>query len=452
MIIKLTGAKKVKSLYCKFTFLSLLVFLNLTVKSLSAQNVKVISNLNEAISLALENNSAVIEAKLDKLKADEQVSEVYSDNLIPTLTLNSRYSRAFQKQVFDIFGEKFEIGSDNSMVNTIDLTQSIPILGTPVFTGIRIAEYFSKVQEERILSVEADVKNNVKKAYFGVLLTRSVVEVNKLTLKNAEDNYDVVNSRYKSGVATEFDFLRAKVKMDNVKPLLSQSERNFEISKKSLSNAIGLKYGQGVDVSDDLTYDSTEVWGDIDYMINKISEENVAVRQLKISKKINEELVDVDKANYLPKLYIFGQYALSSQEDDARSISNYRFFNTSYAGIGLSWNLNLFRNRFKVNQSILEVKKNEEQLTDLKQKLKLLSESAIIALDDAKQRIISQRKTLELAQRGLDLANASYRAGALNQIDVQDAELSLYNSRLSYYQAIYDYQIAKAELEKLLEK
>ncbi|MBV6479488.1 MAG: Outer membrane protein TolC [Ignavibacteria bacterium] len=417
-----------------------------------AQKVKEITGIDEAISLALENNSALKEAKYDKLKADEKVSEVYSENLIPNLTLNSRYSRTFQKQVFDIFGEKYEVGSDNSITNTLDMTLALPVLGTPVMNGIRIAEFYSKYQSENILSVKADIKNNVKKAYYGVLLARAVVEVNKMTLENTKANYDVVNARYRSGVATEFDFLRAKVKMDNVKPLLSQSERNLEISKKMLSNAIGFKDVESIEVKGELEYDSTEVWEDINTMIKKISEQNVAVRQMKLNREINKELVSVDKSDYLPKLYVFGQYALSSNENDSRSVSSYRFFNTSYAGLGLTWELNLFRKQYKVNQSELELKKNDEQIVDLMQKLKLLSESAIIALNDAKERIISQKMTVELAERGLELANASYRAGTLNQIDVQDSELSLYNSRLSFYQAVYDYQVAKAELEKLLEK
>lgn len=417
-----------------------------------SQNVITFKDVNDAVTMALENNSVLKNAKFDKMKADEKVSEVYSDNLIPTLTLNSRLTRTFQKQVFDIFGQKYEVGSDNAVANTLDMSLALPVLGTPVMNGIRIAEYYSKVQMENILSVTADVKNDVKRAYYGVLLSRSVVDVTRLTLKNAEDNFAVVDAKYKNGVATEFDYLRAKVKMDNVRPELSKSERNLEISRKVLSNAIGLKGNDSVDVTGELDYDSLEVWADINYMINKISEENVSVRQLKINKLINEELVDVDKANYLPKLYIFGQYALSSAENDGRSFTNYRFFNTSFAGLGLSWSLNIFRNRFKVHQSQIEVKKNDEQIRDLKQKLKLVSESSIIALDDARQRIQSQKKTLMLAERGVELANASYRAGTLNQIDVQDAELSLYNSRLSYYQAIYDYQLAKAQLEKLLEK
>lgn len=417
-----------------------------------SQNRTVINDINEALLLAMKNNTELVKANIDKLKAQEKVSEVYSENLVPTISLNSRYSRAFKKQVFDISGQKFEIGSDNSLTNTIDVSESIPILGTPVFSGIRIAEYYLKTQEENIVSVQSEVKYSVKRAYYGVQLTKAVVNVNRLTLENAQNNYNTVSAKYRNGVANEFDFLRAKVKFDNVKPELSKAERNLEISLKVLSDAIGLKVNETVDVTGELFYDSTEFLGNTDQIISKIAEENVAVRILGIGKKINQELVTVNKANYLPKLYLFGQYALGTQENDGRPVSNYRFFNTANAGIGLTWDLNLFRNSFKVKQSELEVMKNDEQIRDLKQKLKLSSESAIIALIDAKERIATMKSTMKLAERSVELANASYSAGVLNQIDVQDAELSLYNSRLGFLQSVYDYQVAKAELERLLGK
>lgn len=436
-----------------FLKISLIIFITSNLFSdIKAQQVKTINNVNEAISIALKSNSGIITAKLDMLKANEKVSEVYSENLLPTITLNSRFQRAIRKQVFDIFGQKYEVGSDNTFTNLIDVTEALPVLGTPVFSAIRIADYYSKTQQQNVTATENDVKKKVKSAYYGVLLSKSIVEVNKLTQQNAEVNYISVEKKYRLGVATEFDFLRSKVRLDNSIPELSKSERNYEISRKILLNELGLKDQQDINVLGELTYDSTEVMQNTDYIINKIAENYIEVKQLEVLRSINQELVTVDKANYLPKLFLFGQYTLFSSENDGQPIMDYRFNNTLFVGLGLNWNLNLFRNSYKVKQSELEVKKNDEQLAQLKQGLKLRSESSLIAIEDAKERIISRKKTVQLAERALELANTSYQAGVINLIDVQAAELSLSESRLAYLQAIYDYQIAKAEIEKLLEQ
>ena len=73
-------------------------------------------------------------------------------------------------------------------------------------------------------------------------------------------------------------------------------------------------------------------------------------------------------------------------------------------------------------------------------------------MDDAKKRITANLETVKLAERGLELANISFKNGVINQIDVLDAELMLNQTKLAYLQAIYDYLTARAELEELLEK
>ena len=416
-----------------------------------AQDTRVLT-LYDAINLAKRNNSDYVIAKLDKMKAEKQVSEVYSENLVPNITFGSRYTRSFRKQTLSFAGQTFEIGSDNSITTTLDVSEPIPFLGTPVFNGIRIAEYYNRIQEENLKSVETKIKADVKKSFYNVLLLKEVISLNQQSIDNAQENLRVVEARYRAGVALEYDYIRAKVKVETLKPQLTQSENNLEIAKQFLKNNIGLKDEKNIDVTGTLSYDSLEVWGSTDELINKISSSNVAIRQLKLSKKINEQLVDVDYANYLPKFYVFGQWSSQANENDGRSLTGYRFYNSIIAGIGLNWNLNLFRNSYKEEQSKIEVLKSEEQIIKTKELLKTQTRSVILKIEDAKNRIQSQQEIVNTAQRGYDLAVISYKSGVLNQIDVVDAELALSQVKLAYVQAIYDYLNARTELEQLLEQ
>jgi len=408
--------------------------------------------IGEAILLAKKNNSEYLIAKLDKFKAEKKVSEVYSENLVPTVTLSSRYIRSFKKQAISIFGQTIEIGSDNTITSTLDVSEPIPVLGTPVFTGIKIAEYYSSLQEETVIQVESKIKADVTKAFYNVLLLKEVVELNRQSIDNAQENLRVVEARFRAGVALEYDVIRARVKVETLKPQLSAAENNLQIAGKFLKNTIGIEDGGEIDVSGNLLYDSTEVWDSMDNLISGISNNNVSIRQLKLTKKINEQLADVDYANYLPKLYVFGQYSLQAYENDDKSLARYRFFNAISAGIGLSWDLNLFKNSYKEEQSIIEIKKTEERIQQVKELLKTQTESVVLRIEDAKQRVKAQKDLVMQAERGLELAIISYKNGVLNQIDVVDAELILRQVKLSYIQAIYDYLISRTDLEQLLEK
>ncbi len=420
-------------------------------ESAFAQKIRII-NLQEAVSVAVKNNSDLVNARLDNLKAMGLVSETYSENLVPTITLNSRYNRSFKKQVFDIFGEKIEIGTDNSITNSIDVTESIPVLGTPVFQGIRIAEYYERMSGENVKRIESNIKTDVKKAYYSVLFARQIAEVKEKSLNNSQDNLKVVETKYRNGAATEFDYLRAKVRVETVKPDYDKSVNDLELSKKNLKNIMGLKIDEEIDVTGSLVYDSTEVFGNIDDIIRRIVEKNVLIRQLEINRQINQEIVRVDKANYMPKLYLFGQYQLAASENDGKSLFRYRYYNIINAGIGLTWDLNLFKNSYKVDQSELEVRKSDETILDTQRKLKIQTESVWLKMDDARKRIIAQRENVKLAERGYELASISFKEGMIKQIDVLDSEFMLDQVRLAYLQAIFDYLYSKSEMEGLLEK
>lgn len=430
---------------------SLVLFSSGIINAQDSSSVRVYT-LDDAIFTAKSNNTTLVNAKLDRLKAEKKVSEVYSESLVPTITLSSQYNRAFKKQVFDIFGQRYSIGTDNSITNSLQVSEPIPVLGTPVFQAIRIADYYTGLQNENVNSVESKVTADVKKAYYNVLFLKEVANVRKLNLNNAMENYDVVEKRYRNGTSTEFDYLRAKVTMENLKPPVVESENNLTITKKVLKNAIGLKDSKDIDVVGSLAFDSTEYYGSVDDLINRIAENNVSVRQLRINQDINKQLLSIDKANYMPKLYLFGQYNIQAAEDDGRNFGSYRFFNVINAGVGLNWDLNFFRNSYKVKQSEIEIKKTDETISDVKMKLRLLAQSIILKMGEAKNKVIATYETVKMAERGYELAALSFKNGVVNQIDVIDAGTQLSNSKLGYYQAIVEYLNAKAELEELLEK
>lgn len=436
----------------KFMFKYLIFFI--FVFSISDSDAQVIRTLtlDDAVRISKEKNTNIKQALLDKLKAQEKVSEVYSDNLAPNFILNSRYSRNFKKPTFNIFGETFEIGADNELINTLELQYSIPILGVPVFQGIRVAEFYEQMSEERVRSVTNTVKSQVRKSFYTTLFAKEVVEVNNQSLQNSINNLEVVEAKYRNGIAREFDYLRAKVQVENNKPSVEKAINDLEISKLNLKNLIGLDQNETIEILGNLSYDSDEIMGSTEEILDNIIANNPDLRTLDLNKKINQEIVRVNEASFLPKLKLFGQYQIGTSENDDKSISSWKFNNAVIGGVSLSWDLNIFRTGKVVSQSVIDVKINEEQISNFKNQLRIQGESIILRLENAKSRIIAQQENVNLAQRSLDLANTSFREGVLNQLDVLDAELQLSQSKLAFLQAVYDYQIAKTDLEELLEK
>ena len=59
------------------------------------------------------------------------------------------------------------------------------------------------------------------------------------------------------------------------------------------------------------------------------------------------------------------------------------------------------------------------------------------------------QKGVEQAERGYMISQKRY-TGAGTWLEMNDAELALTQARLNFNQSIYDYMVAKADLEKVL--
>ena len=69
---------------------------------------------------------------------------------------------------------------------------------------------------------------------------------------------------------------------------------------------------------------------------------------------------------------------------------------------------------------------------------------------EAREVLESQKKVQEEAEEALRLANARADAGTGTQLDVLDAQTSLTQARTTQIQALHDYAVARARLERAI--
>ena len=74
----------------------------------------------------------------------------------------------------------------------------------------------------------------------------------------------------------------------------------------------------------------------------------------------------------------------------------------------------------------------------------------LLNLREAEERISTAELTVRQAQENYEIANGRYAAGVGNPIEVTDAEVALANAKTSYIQALYDYKVSRASLEKAM--
>lgn len=440
----------------KRIIIHLSVFL-LTVIIINAQdNVVRKINLDTAIELALEQNKGLHISKLEVDKTYSKLTEARS-NLLPKVNASGQYTNNIKKPViflppgtpFSRPGQPaiMEIGSDHSYSGTI--SASLPVFSYPIYIGMSMASTGIDLAEETYKGTKFKTIADVKKSFYGVLLSREAKNLMKASLKNANDNLENVRRLQKQGLVSEYDLIRAEVQVENIKPLALQAENNYELAKNSLKIALGLDAAENIDIEGELKYKPSDT-PNLPGTLNLLDNNNSDIKQIQFQVDIAKAMINLERSGHLPTLAAFGNYQYQTQANDL-NFRDYQWINTQFVGLQLQVPIfNGWGTQAKIDQAKISYQQSLDKQNLMTEAIKIQSQNVIYRIEQSKKRIDGQDKAISQAERGFEIAKSRYTNGLGTQLEVNDAELALTQSKVNYFQAVYDYNSAVAELEQLL--
>ncbi len=427
--------------------------------------------MEKAIRLAVRNNPDLRTSQLEKEKAGGRVLEAWG-NALPTVDLSGQYAHLIDKPV-SYFPDYLLYPLARVMGDTTPRTPTGQLILFPgsmspgfsagaslnvrqilfngaVIVGVGAANTYSHLADDLYRAKTVETVTKVRKVYYGVLLAREVLDLMRSSLKNAEDNLKNVRLMKNQGIVSEYDELRATVGVENVRPMVIQSENGYELALDALRNTIGLPDAENLVLIDSLTFQPVdEVL--ITNAENAVTERNPGLSAVGRQIELNGAAVNAERSNYLPTVLAFGSYQYQGIKNDFRSFSTNDFYKSS--SVGLSISLNLFQGLqtyARVEQAQLEKQKSEEQKIALERNLKTGVHSVRSNLQQARKRLEVQEKTIEMADRGYRIVTARFLSSAATQLEVNDAQLALTQAKVNRIQAVYDYLVAAADLDQLI--
>ena len=317
-----------------------------------------------------------------------------------------------------------------------------------MFVGVGAANVYSSLARDLYESKQLETVTKVRKSYYGALLAREALEMMRSSLRNAEDNLRNVQLLRKQGIIPEYDELRATVGVENLRPMVFQSETNFNLALDALRNTIGIS-NEEIMLSDNLVFEAAD-----DTLIanaeHLMLESNPNLSAVEHQIELNGAVVNAERSGYLPTIAAFGSYSYQAIKNDFNFSTNDFYKSTQ---VGLSVSMSLFQGMqtySRVEQAQLEQRKSEEQKVSLERALKTGIRSVIGNLKQSRKRVEAQQKTVETAERGYKIVTARFLSNAATQLDVNDAQLALTQAKVNRIQAVYDYLVASADLDQLV--
>ena len=433
-----------------------------------------IYTLDDAIGQALRNNKSITISQMDVKKAGATVNEAFGYAL-PRLDLSGNFSHFIKKPLmpfpdfealltnatYSILFDEGVIPRDDSkylpmetklqsfaLTNayTTDLTLTQTLFSSAVFEGIGASKIYYNLSQAELDNTVSKTVLDVQRAFYGVLLSKAVLEIARASFQNSQDNFNNVVALYNQGMVSEFDKLQAEVQVENIRPYVLQLENTLINTKNRLKILLGEKQEQDIDVFAEIVYEPIENINE-EALIDEALQNNFDIRSLGLKKQVDEAFIQLDVAEYWPNLAAFGNYAYSGSSDE------WNFQNYSSFTVGLSFQMNLWQgNRTKnaVQQSTITYEQTAQQELLLQDAIKADVKEKINELRRVQSLVEVQRGTVKLAERAYQIANVRYKEGAGSQLEIQDTDIALRNAKLNLTQSVHSYIITKFELERLL--
>jgi outer membrane protein len=418
-------------------------------KPAPASEGRIVLTLDESVRLALEQNPFYLAEKAKEAGASASVREAVS-GFFPSL--NAQGTDILDKKVFSITFPSFfpgmapqTIKMDFTRTYALALNFSLPLYaGGRLMSGYRTANLNLESTRESIRQTRQETVFNVKKAFYGYLLARKLVEVTQEALGLAEKHRTNVQRLFDVGMASKFDLLRSEVAAANLKPQVIRARNGLNTAELGLKTLLGLDLKQAIEVHGELSYKAVEA--DTDVNVAKALTLRPELSQLNYQKLMAAEMLKMARAAYLPTLGIGGQYNYWSN-----TLNLGRGNWDSYYTFTLVLNVPIFNgfiNQARVGAAEAVLKQLELTQKGLQSKVRLDVHTAILDLGQARESLQSLEKNVEEAVESVRIAELNFQEGMATDLDVSSVRVALSEARTNYTQALFDYAVALAALEK----
>ena len=407
--------------------------------------------LDKALEIALDENPT-IKVAAEEIALKKVASKEAWQSLLPEASLNGSLDHTIKAAEMKLNDMSFKMGQDGTNTANAGLSINLPLFAPAVYRAMSMTKTDIELAVEKSRASELDLINQVTKAYYQLMLAQDSYEVLQGSYKLAEDNFNVVNAKYQQGAVSEFDKISAEVQMRSIKPNVISAANAVTLAKLQLKVLMGITADVDIKTDDNLTnYESM-------LFANQLKEEdmslenNTTMKQFELNMKLLEKNVKSLKTNFMPTLSMSFSYQYQSLYNPNINFFDYTWSNSSSLMFNLSIPLYRASNFTKVKSARIQMRQLDWNRIDTERKLNMQVVSYRNNITDSSEQVVSNKENVMQAEKAVQIAGKRYEVGKGTVLELNSSQVSLTQAQLTYNQSIYDYLVAKADLDQVLGK
>ncbi len=281
--------------------------------------------------------------------------------------------------------------------------------------------------------------DTVKEAYTNILFAQRLIKVQEQALDRANLNLRSAQGNYEVGTQPRSVVARAEVDVANARVAIIQARNAERVARVGLNTAMGIAASYPTQVVDNLAYVPITV--DRESLLREALTRRPEYRQAQLSAEAAGLTVRQSARNFLPNVTA-GAFLGGARP---------QFHEIWEFSVGLSWTIfdggNLIA-RYKESQALLDAARARVKSSE--QTIAQEVTQAYLSLVETDERILAARVAVDSATENFRLAQGRFDAGVGTILEVTDAQLALTQSQNTEAQALADFRIAQARLDRAL--
>ena len=396
--------------------------------------------LEECCEIAAANNKQGKLADFSIQKAQLQLKNMNS-NFLPKLSAAGGYLYADKD-----FGAELmpsvaaELNLNNTYTGGVQIEQPL-FLGGKLFAARKMAQTGLSIAGLNKEKTESDIRFETEKAYWNVVKAKELQKVSQQFLQTVDELYRTVENYYNTGMASQNELLKVKVKINEAKLSLKRSENSVRLAKMSLCHLMGMPMNKDIDVINNLS-DIEAVDTNIHSVENrleyKILSENIQLKNQKIK---------AVRSDFLPRVGLVAGYNYMN----GVKLNGTKLISDDVFAVMVSVKVPLFHwgeGMRKVKSAQIEKQMAIVQRDEFTEKMQLEVSQALNMLDESELEIKLTESAFNEATESLRESRKNYETGMETLVNYMDTQSIWQKSWAEFVSAKINYQIAKANYFK----
>ncbi len=405
--------------------------------------------LEESLQHALSHNEALQIAREDLNKSHQQIRQGWAD-VFPQFDVTLQYTRNWLLPTFffdtPTGPEQFTVGAHNNLTGTLGIRQAI-FSGGKVFAGLRAARLFREFSMESVRAARQEVHTRVETAFYDLLLARELMRVSKSSVARARANFRRVEKLREAGRVSDYDLLRAQVQVAELLADSIRTENEHALTALAFKNEIGIDPDEAITPHGTFREETRLVSSSADLIdLSMCMRPIVRQRRLEVDMRRRAETIARSASRPTIDLIVNGQWQAQKNEFDFAAGD---FRQSWFSGIALTIPIfDGFRTDAEVAHARSDTRRAELAQKQIERDVRLNVMQAQRNFLEVRARKSARVQAVDLARRGMKIAESRYESGVGTQLEVIDGQLTLQRAEAELARAKRDFAVALVHLER----